>query len=52
MKICPKVDTCYKLKMVLDKDYDVIQLYPMVMNDVCDKCEEMNNENTSQNIRE
>ena len=40
MNICPKADKCEKIKMVLDKDYGVIQLYPIVMNDICEKCEE------------
>ena len=43
-KICPKADACEKLKMVLDKDFE-IELYPIEMQTVCDKCEENKDEN-------
>lgn len=42
-KVCPKADTCEKLNMVLDKDFE-IELYPVEMQSVCDKCEEVKNE--------
>jgi len=45
-KVCPKADKCEKLGIVLDKDFE-IQLYPIVMNTVCDKCKENKDENRS-----
>jgi hypothetical protein len=37
---CPKWKDCPKKAMVLDKDYDVLELYRIAMRKVCEKCEE------------
>jgi hypothetical protein len=38
--LCPKVDECYKLRMVLDKDFPE-ELYAVLkkMREVCEKCD-------------
>ena len=44
LSACPKWATCYKVLMVLDKDFDDPNLYSIVMRGICEKCEE-NEEN-------
>jgi len=40
MDKCPKWSTCHKKSTVLDKDYDVLEQYRVVMRDVCKRCVE------------
>ena len=36
--ICPKINSCYKIAMILDKDLAFDWLYAKVIKTVCDKC--------------
>lgn len=38
-KPCPKIDDCWKVKIVLDKQYDAEGLYGMVIKEVCKRCQ-------------
>ena len=40
MDKCPKWLICHKKSTVLDKDYDVLEQYRVVMRDVCKRCVE------------
>jgi hypothetical protein len=40
VKTCPKLNKCYKVDMVLDKQFDVPELYPILIRQVCEKCKE------------
>lgn len=44
MDKCRKWETCHKKDMILDKDYDYMPLYTIVMRSVCKRCVE-NGEN-------
>lgn len=35
---CPKIDDCWKVKIVLDKGFDAEGLYSIVIAEVCKKC--------------
>ena len=37
---CPNLNTCPKIRVVLDKGYDVPELYAVVIREVCRKCKE------------
>lgn len=40
MENCPKLDTCHKVAMVLDKDLAGDWQYAEVIKQICNKCEE------------
>jgi hypothetical protein len=35
---CLELNTCPKVRVVLDKGYDVLELYSAVIRKVCEKC--------------
>ena len=37
---CPKLNTCPKIAMVLDKSYELECLYSEVMRLVCEECKQ------------
>ena len=39
-RFCSKLDFCPKVQMVLDKAYDVQELYAIKINEVCERCSE------------
>jgi len=39
IKLCPKIDTCYKIKMIMDKDMLDSQ-YAQCIREVCKICKE------------
>jgi hypothetical protein len=43
-ELCPKIDDCWKVKIVLDKAYDAEGLYGMVIKEVCKRCKEVKTE--------
>ena len=40
MTTCSKLNTCYKIQMVLDKDLNFAELYAKAIRQVCAKCSE------------
>ena len=36
---CPNINTCYKVKMVLDKDFPADAFYVVLIREVCALCE-------------
>lgn len=38
--ICEKIDNCFKVKMVMDKDLAGDWQYAEMIREVCDKCKE------------
>jgi hypothetical protein len=38
MNTCPKIDNCYKVTMVLDKDYSFDWQYASALQKVCHNC--------------
>ena len=44
MSNCPKLDTCYKIKMIFDHDLLDFQ-YAEVIKQVCINCKEKDNDN-------
>ncbi len=37
-RVCPKINACHKIKMVLDKDLPFTELYRQAADSVCQKC--------------
>ena len=38
--VCPKINTCHKIVMVLDKDLPFPEMYRQAVDSVCQKCGE------------
>lgn len=39
-RFCPKINTCHKIKMILDKDLPFTELYQKAAAGMCQKCRE------------
>ena len=40
IKVCRHINYCPKVEMILDKQYDVPELYAKVIEEVCARCKE------------